>query len=343
MLTPPEPHPLRHWIPYKLRLMEEQPVCRWLYLADEPLNAPFFDDTQQRCLSHPYNSQPLSVVSSLDGLIDMAQTVPSVAPSAFIFHVSRCGSTLLSQLLSLDERHIVLSEVPLLDTLLRLTDRAKTGPEPQQEQAFQAVIQLLGQQRSGQETHVFIKTDSWHILAYETIRRLYPTTPFILLYRSPDAVVRSQRNRRGMQAVPGMIQPEFFGFTPEEVAGVELDAYMAAVLKRYFEEFLLVAEKDSNCLLINYEADGMTMMDQLMQFLNLAPDEADYAAMKHRCGYHGKYPDQKFMGDEIEAALPDYLQPAMALYQQLEKKRQHLMNNALPRKKLTASGQLLPG
>lgn len=319
MSTSSQPHPLRHWIPYKLLPTNAQPNCRWLYLADQPLNAPFFGDTQQQCLSHPFDSGARAVESSLDGLIDMAQTVSAVAPSAFIFHVSRCGSTLLSQLLSLNKRHIVLSEVPLLDTLLRLSH--ETGAD-QPDRAFQATLRLLSHKRTDRETHIFIKTDSWHILAYETIRRLYPTTPFILLYRTPDAVIRSQRNRRGIQAIPGLIPPEFFGFTPDQVAGIDLDVYMAIVLKRYFEVMLLVAEKDSNCLLINYQADGMAMLHQSIQFLKLTPDEADYAEMEHRCSYHGKYPDQVFLEETIEQAIPAYLQPALVLYQQLDRQRQ---------------------
>ena len=313
MSTSSQPHPLRHWIPYKLLPTTAQPNCRWLYLADYPLNAPFFGDTQQQCLSHPFNSGAMVVESSLDGLINMAQTIPTVAPSAFIFHVSRCGSTLLSQLLSLNDRHIVLSEVPLLDTLLRLPHGAETVAD-QSERAFQAALRLLSHKRTGHETHVFIKMDSWHILTYETIRQLYPTTPFIFLYRSPDAVVRSQRRRRGMQAIPGLIPATFFGFTPEQLAGMDLDVYMAAVLERYFNTFLTVAGRDMNCLLINYQEDGMVMMDLLIRFLDLKLTDVDYAAMAQRCRYHGKYPDQTLSAETTENDAPDYLQPALALF-----------------------------
>ncbi|MFD2569037.1 sulfotransferase [Spirosoma soli] len=316
-----QPHPLRHWIPYKLIPDNPQPSLRWLYLGDQKFDSPFFDDTQRRCLSHPYNSNPIAVTSSLDGLVEMAQTVPSVAPSAFIFHVSRCGSTLLSQLLSLNERHIVLPEVPLLDTLLRLPTHAEGVSVHQREQAFQAVLQLLSQKRTGQETHVFVKTDSWHILAYSTLRRLYPTTPFILLYRSPDAVVRSQRNHRGMQAVPGVIAPELFGFTSAQLTGMDLDVYMANVLERYFETFLSVATQDKNCLLVNYHEDGMVMMHPLIDFLGLTLTPTEYTAMQQRCGYHGKHPNQIFREELVEQTPPDYLQPALALYRQLEVKR----------------------
>ncbi len=324
MSTSLQPHPLRHWIPYKLLSSDEQLTFRWLYLADQPIDAPFFGDTQQRCLSHPYNSQSKAVISSLDGLIDMAQTVPSVAPSAFIFHVSRCGSTLLSQLLSLDERHIMLSEVPLLDSLLQLTSTSSIVSTHQLEQAFQSVLRLLSHKRTGRETHVFVKTDSWHVLAYDTLRRLYPTTPFILLYRSPDAVLTSQQKQRGIQAVPGLISPEFMGFSLDQLTGMDLDVYMTKVLERYFEAFLTIAERDDNCLLLNYQADGMAMMQALIQFLDLPVTKADYAAMAQRCSYHGKYPNQSFKKESLPQNQPDYLGRVLSLYRQVDEKRKQL-------------------
>ncbi len=52
----------------------------------------------------------------------------------------------------------------------------------------------------------------------EKARKLYPQTPFILLYRQPGEVIRSQQKRRGMQSIPGLLEPEIFGFTKNEIA-----------------------------------------------------------------------------------------------------------------------------
>jgi hypothetical protein len=324
MSSSPETYPLQHWIPYKLLSTTGKPNCRWLYLDDRPLTAPFFEDTQQQCLAHPYNSRYQTVVSSLDGLIDMAQAVPAVPPTAFIFHVSRCGSTLLGQLLGLLNGAVVLSEVPFLDALLRLPACADTGRPSTAEQAFQAAVRLLGQQRTGQESAVFIKTDSWHLLHYETLRRLYPETPFILLYRSPDEVLRSQRNRRGMQAIPGLIPSALFGFTADNPAPIGLDEYMSAVLALYFETLLKISEQDPNCLLIDYQPDGMVMMNEVMQFLTISPGTDAYAAMESRCQFHGKYPGQAFEKESIQADCPEFLKPAMTLYGRLNERKKQL-------------------
>lgn len=321
MSSLPELYTLQHWIPYKLLSTGGQPNCRWLYLDERPLTAPFFEDTQQQCLAHPYNSRPQTVVSSLDGLIDMAQSVPAVPPTAFIFHVSRCGSTLLGQLFGLLKSAVVLSEVPLLDALLRLPAWADTDFPSTADKAFQAAVRLLSQQRTGQESTIFIKTDSWHLLYHKTLRRLYPQTPFILLYRSPDEVLRSQRNRRGMQAIPGLIPSSLFGFTADNPPPAGLDEYMAAVLECYFKTLLTISEQDPNCLLIDYQPDGLLMMNEVMQFLSLTPTSDAYAAIVTRCQYHGKYPGQPFMKEPVKADCPDYLKPAMALYRQLNERK----------------------
>ena len=84
-----------------------------------------------------------------------------------------CGSTLLAQLLSLDEQNIVLAEPPIFDEVLR--EIAFQKPEISEEkidESLQAVVKFLGQKRTGKEQNFFIKLDSWHIFYYEKLRKL---------------------------------------------------------------------------------------------------------------------------------------------------------------------------
>ncbi|GAB4045583.1 sulfotransferase family protein [Spirosoma litoris] len=308
-------HPLCNWIPYKLSLSDDAIKCQWLYTDELRFLEPFFDETISKCQSYPYNSGIMRAVSTLDGMIDMAKDVPYVPPTAFIFHVSRCGSTLLSQFLGLNEQHIILSEVPFLDELLRLNIPSISSDE--QDQAFMAAIRLLGHKRTGAENRLFIKVDSWHVFYYETIRRLYPEVPIILLYRSPDEVVASHQKRRGMHAVPGLLPPALFGFDPADAITANFDDYTARVLERYLERFLTIVKQDDQAFLLNYQADGIAMMQQFLQFLNLPSDIVDWSLVQQRSSRHAKYPDQKFKEERLNKPIPDYLQPAMALYTQL--------------------------
>ncbi|PAV93766.1 hypothetical protein WR25_26873 [Diploscapter pachys] len=57
--------------------------------------------------------------TDVSALLDWHARSPGLTPSALVFHASRCGSTLIAQLLASQARNIVLSEPPPLDNLLR--------------------------------------------------------------------------------------------------------------------------------------------------------------------------------------------------------------------------------
>ena len=311
--------PLTNWIPYQLSVIEEQLLFRWLYVGTHRFAEPFFEETIIHCKSHPVNATGWHSTTTLDGLIQAAHESVSVAPTAFIFHISRCGSTLLSQLLGLPERHITLSEMPLLDEILRLPYRepALVLSSDERDAALKAVIRLMGNQRTGHETRFFIKLDSWHLLFYDTFRRLYPAVPFILLFRSPDAVIRSHQKRRGMQAVPGLIEPELFGFDPVISQHMDLDHYTAAVLERYFQQMLAIREVDDNVHLLPYQDSGVAMLEQLTTMGMMAASPAELIAMAQRSTYHSKYPDQPFQRDVPQEVPGLYMEPVRQLYEQL--------------------------
>ncbi len=307
--------PLHQWVPYKLSPEPEQTVCRWLYVGDQPFSEPFFDDTIDRCRS--YASFRQHSVSNVKLLKEWAAELPAVQPTAFIFHISRCGSTLLSQLLGLNPEHIVLSEVPFLDEILRVPYKQQAYPSFEQIPSFQAALRFYGQQRTGKETRLFIKTDSWHVFFYKTIRALYPDVPFILLYREPREVIQSHRKKRGMQAVPGVIEPAIFGFG--EPLTSDLDAHMANVMEKYFEMFLEIAHNDSKALLVNYNDGMMQVMKDIAAFINLPLSEEEFHQMQSRCNYHAKFPDQVFAEANAPNELPSYLEKCVGLHAQLLK------------------------
>ena len=247
-------------------------------------------------------------LSSAELLPKLADGLEAVEPSAFIFHISRCGSTLLSQLLDINPHHIVLSEVPFFDELLR-------GSVP----VLRPAIQFYGQKRTGAETHLFIKTDSWHVCFYKTLREIYPSVPFILLYRDPVEVIRSQQKKRGMQAVPGVIDAEVFGFKDEAVN--DLDVYMTKVIERYLTLFEEIITAGDRALLVNYNQGMMSVAEDVAAFTGLELSNDDREKMETRCRYNAKYPEQIFSEAAMDTAPPAYLEKCMELYRRLEKMR----------------------
>ena len=314
-------HPLLNWIPYKLLVDKDEVLCRWMYISEKHFTEPFFEETISKCLSYPENSKRFKSVSTLDCLTEASEQLEYTAPSAFIFHVSRCGSTLLSQLLSLDKENIVLSEVPLFDEILRLSYKTGSVPPHEVEEALLAAIRLSGKKRNAGEKRLFIKLDSWHICFYKTIRRLFPSVPFIFLYRSPDEVIRSHQELRGMHAVQGIIEPAVFGFREEEINDLPIDAYLARVLECYFRNFLSIGSQDENSLFINYNEGALSMVQQITKIAGYLLNNNQLSEIQARTQFHSKYPGKPFSEITTKTAIPSYQETAMKLYQQLEEKR----------------------
>lgn len=128
--------------------------------------------------------------SALDELPD------SVPPAAFVLHVSRCRSTLITQALASLPQCIAMSESPVLDAFFRLHHR-----HPEQSgraSTLQRLVAAPGQRRSAAERHLVIKFDCRHLPWMPFVQAAFPGTPTVFLYREPGEVLASQCRQRGL-------------------------------------------------------------------------------------------------------------------------------------------------
>jgi len=309
----------RGWLPGELR--EATLDCLWQYVGEAPFKEPFFEETLGRCRSLPENSFSPPRLTKLDDLPRIAREVETVEPSAFVFHVSRCGSTLVSQLLGLDERMIALSEVPFFDQLLRARFRPILAAAVDLTAHLTAAIRLHAQKRTGTEEFLVIKLDSWHVAFHAELRALYPRTPFILLYRHPAPVVRSHRARPGLHAVEGLLEPALFGFPTEESTPETRESYLPRVLAFYFESFLQIARDDPQARLFAYERDMVPVVESIAEFAGIELSTVHRQEMRKRATFHGKYPGDSFQGELFEDDPDEVLEPCLDLYDALERRR----------------------
>lgn len=304
---------LANWIPWKL----SGTSCRWLFLGDKKITEPFFEDTISACRNLSENQKPYKVISGMDMMAEWAGNINAISPSAVIFHVSRCGSTLLSQLLAMIDSNIVLSEVPFFDEVIRLNNK-KVFDNDVVQKYLVAAIKFYGQKRNEHEKNLFIKTDSWHLHFYKEFRNLFPDGPFIFLYRNPGEVILSHQKRRGMQSVPGLIEPEVFGFSKEQIKETNLDAYMIRVLESYFIKMIEIVKADDNVLLCNYKEGIHNIVNKINNILNLDITEEAEKSLTDRSRFHGKYPQQLFADDYKQTITDNFLMPVSKLYEQLD-------------------------
>ncbi|WP_058051435.1 hypothetical protein [Janthinobacterium sp. Ant5-2-1] len=284
---------MHHWYPlFAQRDAQtgEVSLC-WRDLGRQPFSEPFFVNTLAR---QPHEERrvcrtPLAALATLGDCL---------APDAFIFHVSRCGSTLLTQLLATLPQCVVLSEPTIIDSLLRLHHDGMAGSDGIA--LLRQAILALGQRRTGEETHFFVKFDCWHIHNLTLLRQAFPDTPCLFLYREPQAVLASHQRQRGPQMVPGMLHPAQLPLPMQQLAPGDIDGYAGLVLASLFDAALPHAAA-GQLQLIHYKQLPDIVFSDVLTRLGITPTPAQLQAMRARGGVHAKY-GTAYHGDPPVAA-----------------------------------------
>jgi hypothetical protein len=177
---------LARWTPVRLDFSRPVPTVDWADLSAERFVEPFFDQSVARWASGP-RARPL-VRTGLDALVAL-DSEPSLEPAGMIFHLSRCGSTLVSRLLGTLPGVVVLAEPAPLNGLLGL------DPDRVDEATLVGIVRLLvralGRCRHGDERRLVLKCSSWNIRRRAVLAAAFPETPWIWVQRDPAHVLAS--------------------------------------------------------------------------------------------------------------------------------------------------------
>jgi len=309
--------PIANWIPYRLSFINNEWSLKWLDLGKERMIHPFFDETIQVCRCRQKERSALEVLSSVDFLELACEELLALTPSAFIFHVSRCGSTLLSQAFSAPEENIVVAEAPLLDEMLRAGEKDPELSTATREHWFRSALQLMGQQRNYKETAYIIKLDSWHIHFYELLREWFPQTPFFFLYRRPDEVIASHEKKRGIHAVPGMISAELLKTAEPASYQGDFNRYTAEVLEQYYIKLQAIQGLHHPGNDFFDYADGVQeMAERFSRFTGISINDRD--EMQLRLKHYSKAPKEMFQPVELSGNEKYFFEDCHAAYEQLK-------------------------
>jgi hypothetical protein len=243
-------HSFEGWIPARVFWKQEELLVDWCWLGELRLTDPFFEQTINQALSHPANLL-FRRQTPVEALEPLAVQRPGLTPRGFVFHMSRCGSTLVSQMLAADPRHLVVSEASPIDAILRAALRNASITESQRVKWLRGMVSALGQSRNPGQRHLFIKFDCWHTLFLPLIRQAFPAVPWIFIYRQPLEVLVSQHHQRGAQMIPGVLEPGLFGWDSSFIREMRLDEYGGRVLAK-ISGAALQGISSGNRKLVNY-------------------------------------------------------------------------------------------
>ncbi|MBV9394970.1 MAG: Nif11-like leader peptide family natural product precursor [Methylobacteriaceae bacterium] len=315
------------WLPARAFWHGDELYLGWSYFGDRRLAEPFFEDSLRRALETPFNLL-FQYTTPIARLADWLAAHPGLTPRGFIFHMSRCGSTLVTQMLAALAHNLVVSEAPPLDVVVQARARRPDLSDQQQALWLAWMTSALGQPRCGEQA-LFIKLDCWHTLALPLFRRAFPSVPWMFLYRDPVEVLVSQVEAPGIHTVPELGGAAILG-TEAPFDLHRREDYCARILARVCAPVLAHA-RDGGGLLINYRELPAATWTAILPHFGVAVSPRDRTAMAETARYDAKTPGLPFAPDTddkqasatpaVRAAAREHLSDIYARLETLRRER----------------------
>ncbi len=315
---------LQGWLPVRMVWREGGPRVQWTLMGKERLLDPFFEQTVTRHMAQPFHRLFLRE-TTMEEMAAWTEAHPGAPVSGIVFHMSRCGSTLMGRQLAALERNIVASEPQPMDDVLGAQDRLPGLPRAIEVGWVRAMAASLGQPRNGEEAF-YLKADCWNIHRFDLLREAFPETPWVFLYRDQVEVMVSQARIPAAWTVPGLVSPARLQLAWSDWMPAELDVYRARALAGICAAGLRAAQQASGGLLVNYSELPEAMYGRLLRHFGLR--EEDVPPMRQAAQQNAKAPGMKFVGDasakqaeaseRLRAVVAEHLAP---VYAQLEAER----------------------
>ncbi len=240
----------------------------WRWLDSVPFREPFFVETVQLALERPF-----TLLFPRETTIDeLAALEPGLEPNGFILHMSRCGSTLVTQMLAAVPEFLVLSEPLLVNDVLRAP-----APDDERIRRLRLAVRALGRRRTGAERAYVLKLDPWATYDLPLLRRAFPDTPWLFLSRDPVEVLVSHRLQSGMQMLPTVVPPELFGTDLGTASMLSFEEYGALVLGAGCRQAL--AYRDEHALFLDYRELRSGGFERVLDWFGIDAGDAERAAM----------------------------------------------------------------
>jgi len=290
---------LARWTPIRFNLSTPTPTIDWADLSAERFTEPFFDQTVGRWSTGP-RAQPL-VRTGLDTLVALDDE-PSLDPAGLIFHLSRCGSTLMSQLLSTVPGVVVVAEPSPLNALLGLDPARVDGATLVR--VVRLLVRALGRRRHGDERQLVLKCTSWNIRRQEILTAAFPGTPWVWVQRDPAQVVASL-----LAGPPGWLGEHTppvetairFGIDPAVVPAMSRAEFAARALGAML---LSASAGPAERICVDHAELPTAVWQRVAPHFGIDIDEAAIERMTEQSRYYSKAAEpQMFSGDRQQIGL----------------------------------------
>lgn len=248
---------------------------RWIDFGTSQPREPFFKQT----LASLRSNDPVAAERTTDFsfLLEAASKSPIKQPAGVIFHISRCGSTLLTNVLRTSANVVALSEPDFLDYLLDPGGPvASMLPQADTFRArsliLNAIVSMYGSTMfNASDCRLVIKCFHTTVTHLRTARLLWPDVPFIIMIRDPLQVavsnltrpaywLRSRHNRlRGSRVL---------GITADQVAIMSPEEYCSRVIGCLCEA--ATQQMDNRCAVVDYSDMNPELYYKIAGFFDIS-------------------------------------------------------------------------
>ena len=258
------------FLPVDAVVVDGRPGLWWMDMSGVSLAEPFFQQTVERAKKESGDRREL--FTEYDVLLQLEKQLDSIQPTGFVFHSSRCGSTLVANACRAVDNSIVLSEANAIDKLVaRFITDAGDVKTSLYSVFLRGVVHALAQRRTGNEQHLFVKFACCSFAQIERIRRIWPNVPWLFLYRDPVETIVSNlkdvppwlldNDRRVLASITGT--------SPNEVAEMQTEELCARTIGSLFSTAYRLANDGQ--LLLNYKQLSVSVISSVLRFFKVSP------------------------------------------------------------------------
>ncbi|QDT12902.1 hypothetical protein [Planctomycetes bacterium K23_9] len=277
-------------------------------------------------------STDVGILASEDILTDY------LCPTGFIFHMARCGSTLLANSLANSPHNLVMKEPTLFreaSVMRYFTDNWTRPPAATEEnlRMLRNLVLLMGRQRIALHEDYFLKMTSWNTLFMDFIAQAFPEVPSLFLYRDPSEVLVSLVHKKGPYAsLQGTSKATVLTNCPaDETAKMSDLAYYVQMEVNYLTTALRL--NSDRLRFLDYRHLTSQNLELILRCgFNYTPEPDQLTLMQNEFGYYSKRgsEDVSFQSDQAEKrqlVTPEIRQAAAGKLAELYEGLGNLENN----------------
>ncbi len=302
----------------------EGPVVLWRDLGSLDLDQPFYRgtvETAQRLSGDPqvpFRAAP-PLRTGLDALAEAAAADPGLPLAGLIFHMTHCGSTLISHALGSLPQILALGEPEAVADLATL---AGTLPAGQGAAALRDLVGVLGRARRASQRQVLIKAWSPVACQIPLFREAFPATPWVFVCRDPvEVLVALLESGGGLLALQSDAAraASLLGLDGDRLGAMAAPEFAARALARICDA--VVAAADGACLVVDYDSLPQAIWQRIAPHFGIELDAGMREHLAQAAGRDAKRPGRAFRPDgaakrarasaEVRDAAARWVAPAL--------------------------------